>query len=397
MVNREPVHGMDYLQHHYEILGVPCDASQDEITQAYRKKMKGLHPDRVKTLDESLQQEADRRTRILQLAYNILKDPEKRAEYDQQLEGFDPKYISEDGTPILNPTAKRIDIDALVRGGTIPKKDEIEEFVESFTGFNQTTLEVLETQYEANPDDPKVRKALREMLERKLHALSYMEKLAWREVGVENQDTPETLYYPEDYQDARDQQFSEYRGGIEQLIAQRVMGIEAGEAPLILPNPEWDGTRALDDPSKYREELTALALEHLEERLEGIKDAASETAEVIDRILSLTDWGYIPEGQELHDNLLMLFLRDDEIAHSLVFEFKEEVRQYRDVTGDYQDIIQGIKLTEFNPDRLSERVQHVLDSEMNIVVMTLLGSIDLHLQVNYVNRQHFRHKHPEIS
>src|SRR5580765_7849575 len=65
---------------YYEILGVARTASQDEIKSAYRKLARKYHPDVSKTPD------AEEKFKELGEAYEVLKDPEKRAKYDQMRE-----------------------------------------------------------------------------------------------------------------------------------------------------------------------------------------------------------------------------------------------------------------------------------------------------------------------
>lgn len=58
----------------YDVLGVPTDASPDEIKKQYRKKARRAHPDVGGDPEEM---------KALSIAYGILSDPKKRAKFDR--------------------------------------------------------------------------------------------------------------------------------------------------------------------------------------------------------------------------------------------------------------------------------------------------------------------------
>ena len=67
---------MEYKDY-YKILGVSRDATQDQIKQAYRKVARKFHPDVSKESD------AEAKFKDIGEAYEVLRDPEKRAAYDK--------------------------------------------------------------------------------------------------------------------------------------------------------------------------------------------------------------------------------------------------------------------------------------------------------------------------
>ncbi len=62
---------------YYEVLGVPRNASQEEIKRAYKRLARQYHPDLNKSPD------AEEKFKEINEAYQVLGDPEKRAQYDR--------------------------------------------------------------------------------------------------------------------------------------------------------------------------------------------------------------------------------------------------------------------------------------------------------------------------
>ena len=63
----------------YEVLGVPEDATPDVIRKTYLARARALHPDR------NGDPRAEEAMKTVNAAYDVLRDPAKRAQYDGML------------------------------------------------------------------------------------------------------------------------------------------------------------------------------------------------------------------------------------------------------------------------------------------------------------------------
>lgn len=73
---------MQTIHNYYEVLGIPRDATGEEIKKTFRRLARQFHPDvnpGNKTAEETFKD--------INEAYDILSDEIKRADYDQQLFG----------------------------------------------------------------------------------------------------------------------------------------------------------------------------------------------------------------------------------------------------------------------------------------------------------------------
>lgn len=71
---------------HYETLNISEDADDDVIKKAYRSLSFQYHPDRYNGPD------ANEKMQAINEAYEVLKDDEKRAQYNDELHGIPPRF-----------------------------------------------------------------------------------------------------------------------------------------------------------------------------------------------------------------------------------------------------------------------------------------------------------------
>lgn len=84
------------LRTHYEVLGVPSTATVSEIREAYRRRVRSVHPDSAARVDPASGEEMAAITR----AWNTLSDHSRRRMYDASLR--DPVARVSSTTPPSN-------------------------------------------------------------------------------------------------------------------------------------------------------------------------------------------------------------------------------------------------------------------------------------------------------
>ena len=89
---------------HYDILGVSKNATQEEIRKAYIVLVKKYHPDLYKG-DKSY---ADKKTKEINNAYDVLSDEEARKKYDEEIAEQSGSYSYTEPTYTDNSGAKNI-------------------------------------------------------------------------------------------------------------------------------------------------------------------------------------------------------------------------------------------------------------------------------------------------
>lgn len=70
---------------HYNILGIPERATQDEVKRAYRNLIRQVHPDSVPNASPYWRRASEEKSKEINEAYRVLTDPQRRSCYDELL------------------------------------------------------------------------------------------------------------------------------------------------------------------------------------------------------------------------------------------------------------------------------------------------------------------------
>lgn len=135
---------LDY-EGYYKALGIPPTASVDEVKRAFRERARDLHPDRNRNRDTTAEFQQ------LSAAYEVLKDPKKRADYNaegarrmrmgsdtsgaksgqagQQGAKAKPGSTSSSGTRYAQPSRTQAELHMCVRCGCLSAQPRVTYFM----------------------------------------------------------------------------------------------------------------------------------------------------------------------------------------------------------------------------------------------------------------------------
>jgi hypothetical protein len=107
---------------HYEVLGVPPNASAQRVRAAHRQLAQLLHPDRQGSASAAERQLAERRMREVNAAWTVLSDPDRRRAYDRSLRASSSSGPSSSGPSAAGPSPGR------ATSGEDPEFDDPDEY-----------------------------------------------------------------------------------------------------------------------------------------------------------------------------------------------------------------------------------------------------------------------------
>ncbi len=299
--------GVDFVIDYYALFGVPRDADKSAITTAYHKKQMQYHPDRFQGLAPELLREAEHQSNLLNVAYAVLSDGERRAGYDNLLANW-KRPLSRRGEIVIDLTDPHFSFASLVdhlNEDPDVREREAEKLALQFSGFEKATYEFFRSQAESPAGIPDALKPpYLEQLERRDLYLSLREGFLWDNLGDKNHSPTPKLEYR--------QQVGEHLIAVRELartnVERQVFLLTAGEQAL-LPAPEGSGE--IVDVGTVLAHYTARLDEHFERQKALLEPLAAEREDILGKRFEIAaELEYDKGTVEYTDKVLLGMLGD---------------------------------------------------------------------------------------
>lgn len=326
--------GVDYLIDYYALLGIERGATAEEITKAFRSKQKQYHPDRFQGLAPELLAQAEHQSNLVNEAYAVLGDAEKKSEYDQVLANW-KKPLSKRGEVIVDLESSSFSFATLLGNLTADaeaREREAETLALQFSGFEKATYEFFRKQAESPAGIPmELKAAYLEQLERRDLYLSLREGFLWDSMGQRNHAPVPRLEYTEQVEE----DLESIKQAAYENVEHEVLLLAAGERAL-LPAPE--GMNAEVDTGQVLAHYKARLNEHFDRQAALLEPLAEERQQVLEaRFSTGAEIIYHPDTKVYTDKLVVE-MKGPEKSVWCAFEFKGD----NQVVGDQLDGLEAV-------------------------------------------------------
>lgn len=277
---------IDYIFDRYAYLGVEPTASTETLRREITRRRAENHPDKLLRVSDAIRETAARDMELANDCARVLLDDAIRARYDERLAEFkqhEPQLVSTSGTPILDPTRFRIDLESLL-DTNIRDYAELEAQAARLSGFDEKRLARAKTRFEKEPDDLDMREQFREQLLANLVFLSVIEDYYWQKAGVYGGTERNALSrasHSDDVLTYLNERVDAVKARIESAAVERHAVAQLGFVPLLLLGHHSAGADAAD----ITRELAEAATQSFEVRIEELRALVERKKKVIDDLL----------------------------------------------------------------------------------------------------------------
>ena len=344
------IEGVDFIIDYYAVLDIPRDSSKKDIKKAIRKNRAQWHPDKMIKLSPEIREQAKGKNELFGKGEDVLLDTNFKPLYDERLEGFEEGLVSKDGIAIISLMGKRVGLDYLL-SGKITDDSSLIAKAKELSRYNEESVESLKKLYELDSKNTAIKQLYKKELNSKINYISLLEGLAWSRAGIENQESISGLLcYAKDYLDKVEETIeSVKREDIPAGLENRLLAHETGVTPL-LTSDGHEATQSKGISTTVRERI----IDNFTNRCEGIRDIAKKKQEVIEELLTLTDYEYLKRSNPPTDRLDIYISKGEEIMYG----FKVDIHENK-LTGTENPLsgrpVQELKEMDWNNDLILVR------------------------------------------
>jgi curved DNA-binding protein CbpA len=366
IVDTHPVEGRDYLVDHYAVLGIPKNASEAEIKEAFTTNISRWHPDLVARADPELQRIAEFRTRTFTNARDVLLNPETKEAFDQQLPIWDGP-ISTDGTPIIDPSRltkiylqdDQTLAEALDRGRVL-------------SGYDAEMFAYIEEQFHTSPNpSPTLTKLYREGLAKKDSYLDIQEGILNESLGISQRNDMEIT---SNYLEETTNRLEESKVIHDNELEEQILMLDTTRAQALSAGPinNNEDSQAHTDIELYNEN----AQKRFDQRAQLILSLASEREEIIKKRLEMLEAEY-PHQEKLYDTFI-IGLEDSDSYVWIGLKLIDDTVETFDEKF----------LSNTPTDELDAAIKQLYENEVNVLKIKLESGIPFLDALNHLAQKH---------
>ncbi len=302
----------DYIFDRYAYLELAADADAEDIRREIKRRRAENHTDKLQRVsDEILRVAAQVRERLDDCA-RVLLDVNLRQVFDEKLAEFQataPHLVSETGTPKIDPTRYRVDLDYLLQADVADLAD-LELRAAQMAGHDEKRLAKARQRMLKDPEDLSYRDDLRDALTHKLSYLTVLEDFYWQKAGVyggtSRQDNLRAAR-PEHFTEQLEVHLSQEREEARTAVQQRQQYAALGFSPVLLLS--YAGSDSAESTS-VEEQLTQAVVAAFQVRAEDLRRLVEHKREVIHELAAVSRWRWAHDRPDA-DILDIVFVRSE--------------------------------------------------------------------------------------